>query len=257
MPSHYGTLLAQDRSRSRSDRPSYEPDGDRSPIPGRLVVGASLSCLRSDRSVRGGLAAGSALGASVRAGSQASLLLWCRVGWSAGSVTLLSGSRRGVRGRPVRSGCTAAAACGYGTGVGVSAAETAAGGVHGFPAVLTSFVSRAGPVRDVAGLLEEDGSAGDGDRPRGGGQDPAGRAGGAGGGGPVRRRGVAGRAGPGGRPGAGPGWWRRRWGYRSSRVCRRGAGAGAGAAAAAAGAGYLRDPDRRGGGAVRGAAGGL
>jgi predicted ATPase len=27
--------------------------------------------------------------------------------------------------------------------------------VHGFPTVLTSFVGRAGPVRDVAGLLEE------------------------------------------------------------------------------------------------------
>ena len=43
----------------------------------------------------------------------------------------------------------------YGTGVGVSAAAAAAGGVHGFPAVLTSFVGRAGPVREVAGLLEE------------------------------------------------------------------------------------------------------
>jgi len=30
----------------------------------------------------------------------------------------------------------------------------AAGGVHGFPAVLTSFVGRAGPVREVSGLLE-------------------------------------------------------------------------------------------------------
>ena len=57
--------------------------------------------------------------------------------------------------RPVRLVCTAAAACGYGTGVGVSAAETAAGGVHGFPAVLTSFVGRDGPVREVAGLLAE------------------------------------------------------------------------------------------------------
>ena len=36
-------------------------------------------------------------------------------------------------------------------------AERAAGGggVHGFPAVLTSFVGRAGPVREVAGLLGE------------------------------------------------------------------------------------------------------
>jgi hypothetical protein len=44
---------------------------------------------------------------------------------------------------------------GYGTGVGRSAPAVAAGGVHGFPAVLTSFVGRAGPVREVAGLLEE------------------------------------------------------------------------------------------------------
>src|SRR6185312_3823674 len=40
-------------------------------------------------------------------------------------------------------------------GVGVSAAAAAAGGVHGFPAALTSFVGRAGAVREVAGLLEE------------------------------------------------------------------------------------------------------
>ena len=32
---------------------------------------------------------------------------------------------------------------------------TAAGGVHGFPAELTSFIGRAGPVREVAGLLAE------------------------------------------------------------------------------------------------------
>ena len=31
----------------------------------------------------------------------------------------------------------------------------ASGGVHGFPAELTSFVGRAGPVREVAGLLAE------------------------------------------------------------------------------------------------------
>ena len=31
-----------------------------------------------------------------------------------------------------------------------------AGGVHGFPAALTSFVGRAGPVREVAGLLDRD-----------------------------------------------------------------------------------------------------
>ena len=35
------------------------------------------------------------------------------------------------------------------------AERTATGGVHGFPAVLTSFVGRAGPVREVAGLLGE------------------------------------------------------------------------------------------------------
>jgi predicted ATPase/DNA-binding CsgD family transcriptional regulator len=43
----------------------------------------------------------------------------------------------------------------YGTGVGSSATVTAAGGVHGFPAALTSFVGRTGPVDEVAGLLAE------------------------------------------------------------------------------------------------------
>jgi non-specific serine/threonine protein kinase len=38
--------------------------------------------------------------------------------------------------------------------VGVSAA-TAAGGVHGFPATLTSFVGRAEAMREIAGLLKE------------------------------------------------------------------------------------------------------
>jgi len=38
------------------------------------------------------------------------------------------------------------------TAVGQSAVA-AAGGVHGFPAALTSFIGRAGPVREVAGLL--------------------------------------------------------------------------------------------------------
>ena len=36
---------------------------------------------------------------------------------------------------------------GYGTAVGESAPVTAAGGVHGFPAALTSFIGRAGPLR--------------------------------------------------------------------------------------------------------------
>ena len=39
--------------------------------------------------------------------------------------------------------------------MGVSAEVTAAGGVHGFPAELTSFIGRSGPVREVAGLLGE------------------------------------------------------------------------------------------------------
>ena len=39
---------------------------------------------------------------------------------------------------------------------GVGASEAAvAGGVHGFPVALTSFVGRDGPVRHVAGLLKE------------------------------------------------------------------------------------------------------
>jgi predicted ATPase/DNA-binding CsgD family transcriptional regulator len=61
----------------------------------------------------------------------------------------------GVAAWPVRPGCTAVAACGYVTGVGVSEAAAAAGGVHGFPAELTRFIGRAGPVREVAGLLGE------------------------------------------------------------------------------------------------------
>ena len=44
---------------------------------------------------------------------------------------------------------------GYGTGVGRSAAGAEAGGVHGFPAALTSFIGRAEAVREVAGLLAE------------------------------------------------------------------------------------------------------
>ena len=38
--------------------------------------------------------------------------------------------------------------------MGQSAAAAATGGVHGFPAALTSFIGRDGPVREVAGLLE-------------------------------------------------------------------------------------------------------
>ena len=44
--------------------------------------------------------------------------------------------------------------CGYGTAVGESPAVAAAGSVHGFPAMRTSFVGRAGPARELADLLE-------------------------------------------------------------------------------------------------------
>src|SRR5689334_9071318 len=57
-------------------------------------------------------------------------------------------------GRAERLGCTAASACGYGTGVG-TAAVTAAGEMHGFPAALASFIGRAGALREMAGLLGE------------------------------------------------------------------------------------------------------
>jgi len=65
--------------------------------------------------------------------------------------------RAAVRCHPGRArlGCTPGAACGYGNGVAQSAANTAAGGVHGFPATLTSFIGRSRAVREVAGLLEE------------------------------------------------------------------------------------------------------
>jgi predicted ATPase/DNA-binding CsgD family transcriptional regulator len=52
-------------------------------------------------------------------------------------------------------GCTGGGGPHYGAGVGDSAAGTAAGGVHGFPAVLTSFVGRAVPVREAADLLQK------------------------------------------------------------------------------------------------------
>ena len=54
-----------------------------------------------------------------------------------------------------RAGCTGRRAGGYGTDVGGSAAATEGGSLHGFPAVLTSFIGRDGPVREVAGLMEE------------------------------------------------------------------------------------------------------
>jgi hypothetical protein len=41
--------------------------------------------------------------------------------------------------------------------VGRSAAATAAGEVHGFPAALTGFTGRAGAVREAEGLRESTG----------------------------------------------------------------------------------------------------
>jgi predicted ATPase/DNA-binding CsgD family transcriptional regulator len=60
-----------------------------------------------------------------------------------------------VGGEPVRWGCTAGSARSYGTDVEPSAVASAAGGVHGFPAPLTSFVGRVAAVGEVAGLLGE------------------------------------------------------------------------------------------------------
>jgi predicted ATPase/DNA-binding CsgD family transcriptional regulator len=52
-------------------------------------------------------------------------------------------------------GCTGGAGPHYGAGVGDLAAGTVGGGVHGFPAALTSFVGRAVPVREAADLLQK------------------------------------------------------------------------------------------------------
>jgi hypothetical protein len=52
------------------------------------------------------------------------------------------------------AGLYRAAGRGYGTDVGRPVTVIVGGGVHGFPAVLTSFIGRDGPVREVAGLLE-------------------------------------------------------------------------------------------------------
>jgi len=52
---------------------------------------------------------------------------------------------------PMRQGLYGADGGGYGTAVGE--AVTAAGAMHGFPAMRTSFVGRAGPVRELAVLL--------------------------------------------------------------------------------------------------------
>jgi predicted ATPase/DNA-binding CsgD family transcriptional regulator len=70
--------------------------------------------------------------------------------WAAGVTPLLAPLACAFGFRLV---CTGLAARGYGTGVEGSAADTA-GAVHGFPAVLTSFVGREAAVREVSGLLE-------------------------------------------------------------------------------------------------------
>jgi predicted ATPase/DNA-binding CsgD family transcriptional regulator len=51
-------------------------------------------------------------------------------------------------------GCTPVEGCGYATGVGGAAAVTAASGVRGFPAELTSFIGRDRQMREVVALLE-------------------------------------------------------------------------------------------------------
>ena len=96
-----------------------------------------------------------------------------------------------------------------------------AGGMHGFVPALTSFVGRAGPVREVAAPAGPQ-PAGDGDRAGRHGEDPARSRGGPAGGRPVRRRGLAGGAGAGRRlQRRSRRWWRRRWGCGISRGCRR------------------------------------
>ena len=60
-----------------------------------------------------------------------------------------------INGRGGAGGLYRSACRGYGTDVGGPAAATEGGSLHGFPAVLTSFIGRDGPVRQVAGLVEE------------------------------------------------------------------------------------------------------
>jgi predicted ATPase/DNA-binding CsgD family transcriptional regulator len=67
--------------------------------------------------------------------------------WAVGIVR-----QNGLR-DPGLPGYTLAAACGYGNGVGWSAAVTAAGGLHGFPAKLTSFIGRDRPLAEVMEVL--------------------------------------------------------------------------------------------------------
>ena len=96
-----------------------------------------------------------------------------------------------------------------------------AGGMHGFVPALTSFVGRAGSVREVAALLDR-GRLVTVTGPGGTGKTRLASRGGPAGGGPVRGRGLAGGAGAGRRiRRRSRRWWRRRWGCGSSRGCRR------------------------------------
>ena len=72
--------------------------------------------------------------------------------------------------RPVRLACTAAAACGYGTGVGVSSAETAAWWRAWVPGRADQF-HRPGRAGARGGWPAGGAPAGDGDRAGRGGQD--------------------------------------------------------------------------------------
>jgi hypothetical protein len=72
-------------------------------------------------------------------------------------VTAAANRWRGL----VRAGCTPVFACGYGTGVGRSTVA-AAGGVNGFDAALRGVISRARPVRGMAGLVKQASAGGPG-----------------------------------------------------------------------------------------------
>ena len=55
--------------------------------------------------------------------------------------------------RPDAAAAVLYGGCGCGYATGVEGSAVTAGGVHGFPAALTSFIGRGGPLREVAGLL--------------------------------------------------------------------------------------------------------
>ena len=93
----------------------------------------------------------------VRAEVRGSGCFWRRAGVRRGGPGAVAGA----------AGLYGGGGGGYGTAVGE--AVTAVGAMHGFPAVRTSFVGRAGPVRELAVLLEAV-PAGDGDRAGGSGK---------------------------------------------------------------------------------------